>query len=343
MAIDEKIYPTYKIARLASVLHDQGLLADDLLSDTGITAAELSSHSARISRRQVIAAYRNAVGLSRDTAIGLTAGQRLGLTDYGIYGYALISSATLRKALTFAIEYHPMATPTVHMSLEIDDEAGTAAFLMQDLLNVPDLRVFNIDLQLSLVFSLFKEMAGETFRFSKIEASFPAPPHHQSYARLFGCDVLFDQPQNALVFDTSWLDQPLTRANPITEATVRELCDRFLLQMHTESGIAHSVYTMIMKDPRTFNTIEIVADKLRLSPRTLRRKLALQGTTFRQLHNDIRMQLAIEFLRSSNMSTDDVADRLGFSDAANFRHAFKKWTKRTTGEYRRLARVSQQA
>lgn len=339
MAIDEKIYPTYKIAKLASVLSEQGIPAAELLKGTGIIEAELPSNGARISRRQVISAYRNAVRLSREPAIGLIAGRKLGLTDYGIYGYALISSATLHNALDFAIKYHQMATPTVRMSLKIDAEAGTAAFLMEDLLEVDDLYPFNLELQFSLVFSLFKEMAGETFRFRTIEAAFQEPVHAGYFKTLFECEIKFDQPENALVFDLGWLDQPLTRANPITEATARELCDRFLLQMNTGTGVAHAVYSTIMTDPRAFTTIEAVADHLLLSPRTLRRKLTLQGTTFRQLHNDVRMQLAIEFLRSSNMSTDDVADRLGFSDAANFRHAFKKWTKRTTGAYRRLARV----
>lgn len=340
MTIDEKIYPTYKIARLASVLSEHGIPPGKLLEGLGIAETELSSSSARVSRRQVIAAYRNAVRLSPNPAIGLIAGHRLGLTDYGIYGYALISSATLRKALEFSIKYHQMATPTVRMNLRISEDSGEAAFLMQDLLNVPDIYRFNLELQFSLVFSLFKEMAGEAFRFRTIKAAFPRPVHAQAFAELFECEIRFDEPENTLVFDLDWLDQPLTRANPITEATTREICDRLLLQMHTDTGIAHSVYSAIMKDPRVFNTIELVAEHLRISPRTLRRRLALQGTTFRQLHNEVRMQLAIEFLRSSNMSTDEVADRLGFSDAANFRHAFKKWTKRTTGEYRRLAKVS---
>ena len=340
LVTDEKIYPTYKVAKLAIALGKQGISAEDLLAGTAISQSELSSNSARISRRQVIGAYRNAVRLSKDSSIGLSAGSHLGLIDYGLYGYALISSATLQSALEFAIKYHQMATPTVRMELLIDDEEKTAAFRMQDLLDIPDLYVFNLELQFSLVFSLFKEMAGNHFRFSKILAAFPQPPHHQAYREIFECAARFGNTTNDLVFDIHWLDRPLARSNPITAATARELCDQFFMQMNKSTGIARDVYTIITKDLCSYNNIETVAGMLNVSPRTLRRKLADQGTTFRQLHNDVRMQLAIEFLKNSNMSTDEVADRLGFSDAANFRHAFKRWTKKTTSEFRRSSRTT---
>ncbi len=340
MVMDEKIYPTYKVAKLATVLGEQGVATNNLLNGTNISVDELTSNSARISRRQVISAYRNAVNLSNDPAIGLIAGGRLGLTDHGLYGYALISSATLRSALEFAIKYHQMAAPTVRMELLMDPEHGSAAIRMQDLLDVPDLYVFNLELQFSLVSSLFKEMAGEGFRYSRIFAAYPRPAHHAVYKNIFECDLTHAAPSNDLVFDLQWLDRPLARANPITAATTRELCDQFLLQMNTSTGIARDVYAIITKDLRAYNNIEAVADMLHVSPRTLRRKLADQGTTFRQLHNEVRMNIAIEFLKNSNMSTDEVADRLGFSDAANFRHAFKKWTNRTTSEFRRTSRPS---
>ena len=71
-----------------------------------------------------------------------------------------------------------------------------------------------------------------------------------------------------------------------------------------------------------------------MSSRTLRRKLALQDKTYQQILTEVRKQLAIQFLRNSTFSAEEIADRLGFTDAANFRHAFKKWTGKSTSEYR---------
>lgn len=72
-----------------------------------------------------------------------------------------------------------------------------------------------------------------------------------------------------------------------------------------------------------------------MSPRTLRRKLLAEGTSFHEIHTAVRQQAAIELLQDPDLSLEDIAHRLGFSDSANFRHAFKKWTGRTTSEYRR--------
>ena len=91
---------------------------------------------------------------------------------------------------------------------------------------------------------------------------------------------------------------------------------------------------MITEDLRHFNKIEAVAERLNMSSRTLRRRLALQDKTYQQILTEVRKQLAIQFLRNSKFSSEEIADRLGFTDAANFRHAFKKWTGKNTSEYR---------
>ena len=112
------------------------------------------------------------MAITQDSAIGLQVGQRLGMTNYGIYGYALISSATLREALLFSIKYHQMATPTVRMSLLDEPDEDHTAFRFQDLMRIDTLYSFNIELQFSLVFSLFKDMVGSDFRYSEVHGHF---------------------------------------------------------------------------------------------------------------------------------------------------------------------------
>jgi AraC-like DNA-binding protein len=333
--IEERIYPTYKIATLNQVLMQQGVSPESLLKDTALQPDEILSNTTRISRKQLIQIYRNAVAVTRDSAIGLQVGQRLGMTNYGIYGYALISSATLREALLFSIKYHQMATPTVRMALRDEPGEMNAAFRFQDLIGIDTLYSFNIEVQFSLVFSLFKDMVGSDFRYREVHAKFPEPKHSQSYQDIFECPAYFRQANNEVQFAKEWLDTPLVQANPITAATARELCDQILLEMHTREGVAQEVYRVITEDLRRFSKIEAVAERLNMSSRTLRRKLALQDKTYQQILTEVRRQLAIQFLRNSRFSSEEIADRLGFTDAANFRHAFKKWTGKNTSEYRR--------
>ena len=90
----------------------------------------------------------------------------------------------------------------------------------------------------------------------------------------------------------------------------------------------------LLATPGVFPDIETVAGELTITSRTLRRQLQAEGTTFRALLADVRCRLARDYLRTTGMSTEDVAAALGYSDAANFRHAFKRWTGEPPGRHR---------
>lgn len=332
--MDEQIYPTYKIAVLDSVLAEQGIATAELLDGSGIDPETIHSASARISRRQLIITYQNAVRLSKEEAPGLKAGERLHVSEYGMYGYALISSANLKEALGLSIKYHQLATPTVRMSLEVDDDETTAIFGMEDVLQLDELIPFNLELQFSLVLSLFKDMVGDDFAFQEIRAAYPDPGYPERYRELFGCAVTFEQPRNELRFDEWWLGKELVRSNPITAEHTREICRQILMEMKTQEGLASEVNELLTRDLRAYSDIESLARRLHMTSRTLRRKLSAQGTSFQELLREVRTQLAIAYLRDTRMGIEDIAFQLSFSDAANFRHAFKRWTGESPGHYR---------
>lgn len=334
IGVDERIYPTYKVAKFATVLKEQGISVEEFLAGTELTEADIYSNSTRISHRQLIVAYQNAVLLSKHPAIGLLAGNRLGITDYGFYGYALISSATLREALLFSIKYHQLATPTVRMFLHIDDAQDVVSLRMEDRIKIESLYRFNLEVQFGLVFSLFKEMAGTDFRFTEVHAKFPSYQHQRTYEDIFECKILFKQRYNELIFDKKWLDKPSVNANLITAQTTKELCDRTLFEMKTREGLTGDVFRFIVSNIRNNGKEELAASHLNMSARTLRRKLAVEETSFQKILNDARSQIAIDYLTHSKFSIEDIAERLGFSDATNFRHAFKKWTGKNASAYR---------
>lgn len=336
--MDKRIYPAYKIAMLSSVLREHGVPASALLDGTGLSDNEITSLTTRISQRQLVIAYRNAQNLSQISYIGLLAGSRLRVTDYGIYGYGLISSANLREALEFSIQYHEMAAPTVRMSLWVEEERGLAVFGLADHLNIDEIYRFNVELQFGLVFSLFKEMVGDDFLFEEIYATMPRPDHAKEYAKLFRCPVSFERERNEMRFPVAWLERPLIRANPITAELSVEICNRILLEMSMKEGVAEQVGRILLQSIGTSSDIESMASNLNMSSRTLNRKLAQQGTSFHKILVGVRRELAIKFLRNTNLSLDEIAFRLGFSEAANFRRAFKKWTGRTASSYRQCRR-----
>jgi AraC-like DNA-binding protein len=113
-----------------------------------------------------------------------------------------------------------------------------------------------------------------------------------------------------------------------------ELCEHFLDGVNHNGGIVSDIRRALVEHPGQFPSIEEMAAGLSIHPRTLRRKLEAQQMTYRQIVGEIRMKLAVEYLRNTQMTNEEIAVRLDYSDAANFRHAFARWTGKSPSAFR---------
>ena len=336
--LDDRIHRLYKVGVLVESLAAAGVPAADGLAGSGIDAAALGDASALVSLRQLLTVYANVQRLSPDPGLALRSGMRIHITHFGMYGYALLASTSARQAIDFAIKYRALASPLIGLRFGLD--SGEAVWSFEDVLGLgPDSSLFRFvfEFQLGTQLALHRDLLGATLAPARVRTSFSAPPHADLYCELLGCRVEFGAGVNELRFDSAWLGHPLAFANPITAAVVEQTCDRLLAEMHHASGLAGRVAALLLQAPGRFLDIELVSERLHLTSRTLRRRLQLEGTSYQQVLDSVRRQLAIDYLRDTGMSTEDIATSLGFSDAANFRHAFKRWTGRSTGSYRTVA------
>ena len=115
---------------------------------------------------------------------------------------------------------------------------------------------------------------------------------------------------------------------------MQETCDRILGEVKTSTGVAGEVYQIIASTPGHSPSMESVAKQLATTERTLNRKLNAESTSFTQILDDVRCNLAKEYLGSTKLSIEDISELVGFSEAANFRHAFRRWTGSTPAHYR---------
>ena len=113
-----------------------------------------------------------------------------------------------------------------------------------------------------------------------------------------------------------------------------ETCSRLLEEFRWKAGVTWRVHQLLTREPGKFPSLEAVADALFMTSRTLRRHLSQEGTSYSDLLNGIRRSLAIDYLTTTPLSTEDIAATLGFADSASFRHAFKRWTGKTPAGYR---------
>lgn len=321
------------LGALAAELAAEGISVHDLFARTGIGPSQLEDAQARISHRQRLAIYRNAKRLAKRSDIGLLAGARQRISDYGIYGYALISSRTFGDALLFSLDHVTMAGPAVRQ-ISFRIEGSTAILRSQGLDPLGDLLPFAAEFWRSSMTTIFSRVLESPFPSKRMIFPFPAPVHWRNYERMFNCPVDFASDRMEWHFDANILDLACPNANPITAEICQQVCDVLMTEGPGESELVRRIRSACLNSPSRFPVAGRIASELGLSVRTFYRKLAQEGLSYQAIVDGMRQSLATEFLENTHMGIDQVAERVGFADATSFRKAFKKWTNRSPTEFR---------
>lgn len=332
----KSIYPAHVIAALVGVLADDSIPIEEALRHSDIGPQTLHSPATRLSMHQMLLVCRNALALSKDPLIALRAGGRMHIAACGIYGYALLSSPSHAHAVNFAIKYDRMLGQFADMAFATVE--GRATWTLASTIPTNDtdpLYRFILEFKLAGTLTVMKDLYGPDFRFAGIHVKYPAPPYVAQYDLLFGCTPAFDQPENCFWFDATLMAKRMAYADTITNATVHELCDYALQKLTRAPGVAGTVHTMLVAQPGQFPDVDAMAEALGMNVRTLRRKLDAEDTSYRQILTEVRTRLAISYLRTTDLTNEEIAARLGYSDSANFRHAFIRWTHTSPSEYRK--------
>ncbi|QQN62292.1 AraC family transcriptional regulator [Bradyrhizobium diazoefficiens] len=314
------------LAALASELAAEGVSAPDLFARTRVCAGQLENERARISRGERLAIYRNAKRLAKRSDIALLAGARQRISDYGICGYAMFSSRNFGDALLFLLDHIDLAGP-VAQQISFHIEGGHAAVLRSHGLDtLGDLVPFVAEFWRSSMTSLFSRVLELPFPAKRMTFPFPAPVHWRSYGRLLNCPIEFGADHMEWHFGAEVLELPCPNANPITAKICQQLCDVVLTERPGESELLRKIRATCVSGPSPFPGAAEIARELGLSLRTLHRRLAEEGLSYQSIVDEMRRSLATELLENTQMSIDQVAERVGFADATSFRKAFKKWT-----------------
>jgi AraC-like DNA-binding protein len=331
----DKRFSAAKINAVVDALVAEGASPLDALKNTDVSLPDLNSPETRISRSQLIQCYRNAIALSRDPHLPYSIGSGVHLSAYGMYGYAMLCSTDFRKTMDFAVQYHQLATPLVTIAFEERDRLGT--WTIEPLLHPEiDSRLYRFvtELQIATHISLHRDIMGESFQPHEIHLAYRPVSDFQIPSTVAGCQVKFQQEVNRIVFDSAFLDPAPKLGNRTTYPAALALCDELLASLALRTGAAGKIRSVLLRDLANQQTLPSVAKLLKTTPRTLRRQLRSQHTSFRQLSNELRVHFALRYLRETKMTTEDIGFALGFSDAANFRHAFRRWTGSTPHEFR---------
>jgi AraC-like DNA-binding protein len=303
---------------------DHGVSQSDCLRDTGIDAATLANPQTEILAGQELQLARNIVrAIGHQPGIGLDAGLQYHLSAYGIWGFALVTSPSFRAAAEIATRYLDLSYAFVRFRKDLSD--GRFRILLDDSEIPEDVRQFLFERDLAAWANAMHEMRPSYTPVIGVEFRFPRPAHAARYSELCGVEPRFDARENAIIIDTAHLDDPLPQADSSMARLCLDQCRQLLEKRRVRTGVAGRVRDRLLQMPSEMPGIDRVAEDLCMAPRSLRRRLEEEGTSFRALVDEVRQMLAEELLMMAGIKLEEIATRLGYAESASFIHAFKRW------------------
>ncbi|MBS0344525.1 MAG: AraC family transcriptional regulator, partial [Proteobacteria bacterium] len=322
------------LGALFAEMQAQGVSADALLQGTGLNPSRLHDPQAAISQAQKIVVFRNAQRLSRWPDLGLRAGARQRLSDFGVYGYALASSPTFGDAVALGVRHVKLLGPVIEKRFRV--QGDTAVFEGRDMQALGEVLPLVTEYWFASVLRLATLVLEAPVPSRLLCLPYARPAHGAAYERAFGCPVQFDAGALEWHFDACVLGAPCPNANPITAQLCAQMCQRLMLALPGVSELEHSIRTACFNSCGDFPALDEMAHSLGMSGRTLQRRLMAQGRNYQELVDEVRTALASEYLTQTTLSVEEVGQRVGFSEASNFRKAFRKWTGQAPAAYRSL-------
>lgn len=327
-------------ARTISIQHIRGALAgarrrgldlDPLLHAAGIAPALLADPRARVTAEQAARMVRVLIAATDDEfmALGPYPSKR---GTFAMMCHAAVHSSDLRSALLRATKFYELFPGTPRFKIRY--HAGEARVELQ-IRGVRDPDHFMCEGIMIIWHGFSSWLIGRRIPLLRMEFRYPRPPHSTEYDLVFGCRSHFGSKLTAATFDRKFLDMPVVRdQGALTDFLLHAPADLAAAPDYTTSAGESVRRILAFASPARMPSLEAVAAQLSTSPQTLRRRLAEEGTSFRQRKDELRRDIAIESLTEGPDTVEDIAERLGYADPSAFHRAFKRWTGTSPGSYR---------
>lgn len=273
--------------------------------------------------------------VSGDPDVGLHLGQLLPAYKGQVLEYLFLSSPTFGEGLRRAQNYQRLLSDAANTGFFIE---GDNACMILDAASdeVSRLKHFN-ECFVQGVITFFHAVTDGAFFPARVEFEHDRAEGRAHVADILGCDVKFGAQENRLYFPASML----AHASPHAEPELLDLHERFAseqvarLEKRDIVGQLERVVAELLDSGEV--TLDAVAERLEIKPRTLRTRLTEAETSFNQVLAEFRYRLARQLLATTDESIDEIVYLTGFSEPSTFYRAFKRWSNMTPIEYRKTA------
>lgn len=327
----------FSVSFIRTICHyaaSQGYDVDRLCRLAEFPRSLLSDPDCMVSNSVIEKVWQVALSETGDPNFGLHTGEHIQPSDLGMLGFAMVASPSLGGALRKLIRYWALLSNASSITLT---EADDTAVLQLHVIDLPgNLLAHNrhpVDSSYSSAMSLVRAMAGRPLPLLDVACTYPPPADTREYERILGRRVRFDAAVNIMSFPAEALHWPLLHTNSGVGMTLEEHLQRRV------NRIANTLRDRVQGEVARRLSAEVpnlttVARALGTSPRALQRDLQREGTSFRQVVDDLRKDLAAEYLGEPQHSITDVSFLLGFSEPSVLHRYFRRWYGVTPVSYR---------
>jgi AraC-like DNA-binding protein len=314
-------------------LRQLGLDAESVLRSAGCDLSDLEDPDGRIPHALAVAVWHEAVRRSGDDAFGIHTAEQIRAGAFDVLDYATRSSATLGEGLQRLVRYHRILheVAVVQLSEEGDRAQLTHALPTQ----AGELPRHPAEFIVAAWVVVARQATGTELVPMEVRFRHSAPDNCGEHERLFRAPIRFNSTVNGVVLPRSSLDLPLVKSDPGLCAVLERQMSALLAKAPPSASCSVRVRQMIAEDLSTATpSATAAARKLHMSRRTLQRLLEAEGTTFTEVVDGLRRDLATRYLSEPSIAIAEVAFLLGFSEASAFHRAFKRWQGTTPSAYR---------
>jgi AraC-like DNA-binding protein len=324
---------------IAEMLAAEGVDAPALLADAGIDPAALEAPSARLPTERISRLWELAAERSGNPAIALAQHHVVRPASFDVVGYAMMSCADLRGAFERLILYLLILSDALTMMMSEERAGYRVTFvLFGGDRPVPRQR---IEFIFVTVIGFCRWISGREIHPLAIELPYPAPVDPAPYRAAFRCPVSFDAERSSLLFAGADMVMPLPTSNPRLAEQHERFAGEYLRHFDHAQTSYRAREVIIRRLPDGEPRRDEVARELCMSERTLQRRLEQEATSFIQLLDDTRRELAEQCLGRLHLSLAQAAYLLGFADQSSFFRACRRWFDLSPGQYRsKLLRYS---
>ena len=335
------VYARIQIARSC------GIDVKTVLQRVGLKERFFLQPLARLTLEQDNAIWRELVAITGDCNLGLKLGRYFRLQGFGVVGYMMMNARTIGDSLKRFCRYEPLLTNMYRTEFE---EGRDHLILMEYYEGEwqPERR-HTMDFIASSCVAMVEDMGDRRTvpTLVRIAFPYPQPVSLDPYHAIFGpVDFSFDNPELRVQFDGGIENVPVVGASPEMLAVFEQQADALLekyeaehLQDSLEGELCQQVRQQILQYLRRDTpTLNDIASQLTMSARNLQLKLKAEGTSFKTLLDEVRRDLAIEYLQAGKLNKSEIACMLGFSEVSAFSRVFKRWTGQSPSEFQRTVR-----